>query len=1318
MRFRSYLTYCVLLLIAVLAQTGWTDVTVTTADGQGADTWVNYFHQTTNYGTDFGFYLSKNYVGYMRFDLSGIGDSPVINSTETLLSFYGSPDPNQSPGFNDTLTIYGLADGCDDWDEMTLTYANAPHIANPVSDHPSLTKLGTVSYTDDDEGLIELVPEGTAMVDFLNNRGPDGLVTIIIASERFDAGYYFSTKEDHGDASEAPFLVVKTGTGSIIHNNWVGNTSNNWDVADNWLNEDSLPDVPDVNDVAYLASGTNYPVVVNSTVIAGKLFVATGGLELVSGSLTLSSPVVAVADGVTIDITGGELRIDADARGLIGALIDDGKIVTSNAGEEPCAVYEGGQTIVGTRTAVPYLHWGIEIVSADGPTGSSSDPAENCVNHSGISGDYHARYHAYSNSWYAKDIGYLTEPCLVLEFDHVYELTDMWVWNYEDSLKGYAWKQVRIEYSTDGVNYYTLMNGMLDEWTFAMGAKDGSATDVIPFAGTPVRYLRMGAVGGPGVGNYGVIDRYILRELRFYHQGMWDSPIATEPEPGLDTEVNIDADLSWVPGDGAVTGQDVWFGTTAGGMVKIGDNIGAWVNSFALSYLDNEQDYYWRIDGRNGAVVTTGDVWHFTARARLIYPDGGIISATESRAAWGNSGTYGSHRTVDGSGMDGDVHEVAAAPAGTYWYARQDINHPEYPDYEGTALNAWAQFDFDDVYYLDELWVWNCDAAESTSDRAFKRVQIEYSALDNPDPEEPNDWTTLMDGANPYFIWTKGANGEHSDEVLFGNVPARHIRISSIGGIGVGNYGSLWGYWLNELRFYYNTSPQATAPSPSNGAIANIDAQLRWRPGSGGVTGQDVWFGPAGGPLVKVGDNIGPDVTTFSVELDNLQDYAWRIDGRDGAIVTTGNEWEFSTKAWLRWNPGGEGVVAGFGSEGDGGTPGDRAVNESGIYNEHLHASFSWSNSWYHRYPATLDEPPLDIEFDKPYQLTEMWVWNHDGTTSTEAAIAIQRLKVEYSLDGTNYTTVMDGANPYFVLPHGNTDGTHDTVIDFGGVVARYVRLTPVGGIGLGNYGSVYGYKLREVRFFYKRLGESDISGIEGIPDGTVGVQDLVRLGADWLHIESEVTGELSVDDFESGLGNWLILDPGSQNTTTISVETSIVHSGSQSMRVDYDQTAVEENPTCWVLCALPGGSVDLSDYDRLEIWQYNAEGNAPVTYRQIEFGAQSGLDIESLGIISADEDCGTYADQMVTPSQQWFLWSIEIPTLIRPNLTSVDGFVIRADHVPEGSNAGTSTVYYDDIRFVKDHCAADPVGDINGDCASDISDFAVMSSEWLQDSN
>ena len=127
-RYGFFSTGCVILtglLLCVICQAD----NISTNMGAGADTHIYYFSSDSNYGSETGLNISKNYVPYLKFDLSTIGQDTVTDATLTL---YGTPDPINTPTYNKNFNVYGLVDGSDDWGEMMLTYANAPLVTNPI----------------------------------------------------------------------------------------------------------------------------------------------------------------------------------------------------------------------------------------------------------------------------------------------------------------------------------------------------------------------------------------------------------------------------------------------------------------------------------------------------------------------------------------------------------------------------------------------------------------------------------------------------------------------------------------------------------------------------------------------------------------------------------------------------------------------------------------------------------------------------------------------------------------------------------------------------------------------------------------------------------------------------------------------------------------------------------------------------------------------------------------------------------------------------------------------------------------------------------
>ncbi len=102
----------------------------------------------------------------------------------------------------------------------------------------------------------------------------------------------------------------------------------------------------------------------------------------------------------------------------------------------------------------------------------------------------------------------------------------------------------------------------------------------------------------------------------------------------------------------------------------------------------------------------------------------------------------------------------------------------------------------------------------------------------------------------------------------------------------------------------------------------------------------------------------------------------------------------------------------------------------------------------------------IQYTFDKEYKLDKLWVWNANSQLEAYMAFGAKAVKIEYSLDG-NVWTELEGV-PEFAQALGMPAYTANTIVDFGGVVARHVKLTINA-----TWGSPMSASLSEVRFFY-----------------------------------------------------------------------------------------------------------------------------------------------------------------------------------------------------------------------------------------------------------
>ena len=88
-----------------------------------------------------------------------------------------------------------------------------------------------------------------------------------------------------------------------------------------------------------------------------------------------------------------------------------------------------------------------------------------------------------------------------------------------------------------------------------------------------------------------------------------------------------------------------------------------------------------------------------------------------------------------------------------------------------------------------------------------------------------------------------------------------------------------------------------------------------------------------------------------------------------------------------------------------------------------------------------------------------MWAWNQDQAIESYIGFGAKTVKIEYSTDGAKWTPLANV--PEFAQAPGKPDYVHNTTVSFGGVSAKYVKLTIEKA-----WGTVPSTGLSEVRFF------------------------------------------------------------------------------------------------------------------------------------------------------------------------------------------------------------------------------------------------------------
>ncbi|MHC4172534.1 MAG: discoidin domain-containing protein [Planctomycetota bacterium] len=368
--------------------------------------------------------------------------------------------------------------------------------------------------------------------------------------------------------------------------------------------------------------------------------------------------------------------------------------------------------------------------------------------------------------------------------------------------------------------------------------------------------------------------------------------VAFEPIPADGaTDVPRDVVLRWTAG-ALADKHDVYFGTVfddvnqaattvdPGGVYQDRIDPSIYTPAERLAFSET---YYWRVDEVNAppdSKILEGNVWSFTTEP-FSYAIENIIATASSV----HEAAMDPQNTVNGSGLDAnDLHSTEET---TMW-----LSSTEPP-------GAWIEYEFDDVYKIYEMWVWNSNQAiESVVGFGLKDVTIEYST-------NGTDYTTL--GTTHEFARAPGMNGyAHDTTIDFGGAAARYVRFTANSNWG----GLLSQYSLSEVRFFYipvyarEPIPDSGATDVSIGTIDNpTDVTLGFRAGREAAA-HDVYFSDSW----KAVANGTADVTAVTeashgpLALDLGQTYYWRVDEVNEVetpAMWQGDVWGFTTQEYF-----------------------------------------------------------------------------------------------------------------------------------------------------------------------------------------------------------------------------------------------------------------------------------------------------------------------------------------------------------------------------------------------------------------------------------
>ncbi len=349
-------------------------------------------------------------------------------------------------------------------------------------------------------------------------------------------------------------------------------------------------------------------------------------------------------------------------------------------------------------------------------------------------------------------------------------------------------------------------------------------------------------------------------------------------------DVPRDVVLRWTPPSFAAT-HDVYFGTVFDDVndasrtnpldILVSQSQDA--NTYEPhSLLEYNQTYYWRIDEVNDSPdddIYKGNVWSFTAELFAYLISGQNITAMASSSEQGR----GPENVISGSGLDesGLLHNKLAE--GNMWLSNRDGEQP-----------TWIEFEFDKVYELHQMWVWNSnESLEPAIGVGIRDVTIEYSI-------DGNDYTTL--GATHEFTQAPGADDyAHNTTIELDGIAAKFIRFTANSNWG----GILNQFGLSEVRFLF-LPVHVKEPNPASGATdVALEPILSWIAGREAAE-HNVYFSDNEQAVI----DSTADITTVTensygpLDLDLGKTYYWRVDEVNNAEtpgIWQGDIWNFTT---------------------------------------------------------------------------------------------------------------------------------------------------------------------------------------------------------------------------------------------------------------------------------------------------------------------------------------------------------------------------------------------------------------------------------------
>ncbi len=651
-------------------------------------------------------------VGFVTYDLSEVKAQGAVFSNMSF-SNYGHD--------TGTVNVYGVLEEYEDLVAEGITWNTAPGVQNnPTPGLDSAVALDLADVTDilltfnaPSRGARESTETSQALADFLNSD-TNGFVAFMLAPAEggnaivrtIEMGENGGTWLE-GDIGGLPQMAQKPNPADQA-------TDVSRDVVLSWM-PGGFADKHDV----YL--GTNFDDVNDATATVDP------------------SGVYMNRQDPNIYPFGGTIRLDFGQTYYWR--------IDQVSAPPDSTIYKGNVW----QFTVEYLAYQIpgENISTSASSGGPSKGPENTINGSGLdeNGLLHSNI-SVDTMWLSSPIG--DQPTWIeYEFDKVYKLHEMWVWNSNDSLEpvvGLGFKDVTIEYSINGMDYSTLETA--SEFAQAPGSADYAHNTTVDFSGTAVKYIRLTANSNWG----GILNQFGLSEVRFFQ-----IPVhAREPGPNSGTtDIALDVTLNWRAGREAAE-HNLYFSDDEQAVIEGTAPVTTLSQPiYSPMSLDLGKTYYWRVDEVNNVnpdSVWAGDIWSFTTTDFLIVDDfeDYDVGNNEIWWAWIDGLGYASHPTLPAHPGNGTGSMVGDET--TLSYMEETIVHgggKSMPVFYDNSVLMYSEVEKTLSYPRDwtekgvnTLTIWFIGDAANAAETLY--VVLNGSAVitnDNPDAAQLDTWT-------------------------------------------------------------------------------------------------------------------------------------------------------------------------------------------------------------------------------------------------------------------------------------------------------------------------------------------------------------------------------------------------------------------------------------------------------------------------------------------------------------------------------------------------------------------------------------------------